>query len=434
MMGTTNVIAGRGAQGWIPTPIKDLVRSMQRGAHPEYAEDAGFFIVNQGCLSTYSIRDEKRRECAALLGRKGRYRSGDILLASTGEGVLGRCALAVSEGYCDSHVSIIKGKNELDTKFLYWWIAGHYRSVNTLFAQGSTKQTELQREAFLSHIIALPPRDARADMCDFLTRECSMLDSRVAALNEKRALLRELKGSIREELCFHGAQRGAEIASETQWHGAVPARWCQDRLGNLFREVSDLGHPDLPVLSVSIHSGISNRELNDAESDRKVARSENREIYKRVKPGDIVYNQMRAWQGGFGVAGVEGLVSPAYVVARQRREVSAAFVEHLLRTPRAIEEMRRRSRGIIDFRLRLYWDSFKDICIPLPDHEEQLAIASEVNDKISLVERQLVLIDEMQEAIVEQRTALIHQVITGALPVSKPRLNPASETSLREAA
>jgi type I restriction enzyme, S subunit len=40
-----------------------------------------------------------------------------------------------------------------------------------------------------------------------------------------------------------------------------------------------------------------------------------RQKYKRALKGDIAYNMMRMWQGAVGIAPVDGLVSPAYVVA-----------------------------------------------------------------------------------------------------------------------
>jgi type I restriction enzyme S subunit len=87
--------------------------------------------------------------------------------------------------------------------------------------------------------------------------------------------------------------------------------------------------------------------------DRKVTRSDDRSKYKRVRPHDLVYNMMRAWQGGFGAVQINGMVSPAYVVARPRMGRHASFIEGLLRTPTAVEEMRRNSKGVSDFRLRL---------------------------------------------------------------------------------
>ena len=66
------------------------------------------------------------------------------------------------------------------------------------------------------------------------------------------------------------------------------------------------GLEDLPILTVSINTGVSDREIADEEKDRVFVRSEDRTKYKRVYPGDLVYNMMRAWQGAFGAVRVEG--------------------------------------------------------------------------------------------------------------------------------
>ena len=164
--------------------------------------------------------------------------------------------------------------------------------------------------------------------------------------------------------------------SGVEWLGEVPGHWQVQRLANLFRQVAEDGRDDLPVLTVSIHSGVSDKEFDDNELDRKVTRIEDRTSYKRVAPGDLVYNMMRAWQGGFGTVTVAGLVSPAYVVARPIKRISTFLVEQQLRTPAAVEEMRRHSRGVTDFRLRLYWEEFKTLSVVVPPPIEEAAIAA----------------------------------------------------------
>ena len=123
-------------------------------------------------------------------------------------------------------------------------------------------------------------------------------------------------------------------------------------------------------VSVSIHHGVSDRELTEDESDRKITRIEDKTQYQRVLPNDLVYNMMRAWQGGFGTVTVEGMVSPAYVVARPKLNFMTQYVEHLFRTPQAIEQMRRYSQGVTDFRLRLYWDNFKNVRVATVDWDQ----------------------------------------------------------------
>jgi len=267
--------------------------------------------------------------------------------------------------------------------------------------------------------IPIPRCDEQRRIATWLDIQTGRIDKRLDLLGKKRELLRQLKKSVIEESTFRGRNSDADLQDcEIEWLGMVPTHWNVVRLGSLFCEAADAGVEGLPMLSVSIHSGISDKELDDEEMDRKVSRSEDRTTYKRVRPGDLVYNQMRAWQGAFGAAKLEGLVSPAYVVARPVRAVVPTFIEYLLRAPAAMEEIRRRSRGITDFRLRLYWDEFKNIRIALPPKEEQKAIAEFLDRKLSQIDRQITLIDHLEELLKQQRKAIIHEAVTGKTDLS----------------
>jgi type I restriction enzyme S subunit len=217
--------------------------------------------------------------------------------------------------------------------------------------------------------------------------------------------------------------------SGVEWLGFVPTRWEVVRLGVVFRETAESGNYDLPVLSVSIHHGVSDKEFDEDELERKVTRSEDRSKYIRVEPGDLVYNMMRAWQGAFGTVKVAGMVSPAYVIARPRFEIRTEYVEYLLRTPQAIEELRRHSHGVTDFRLRLYWDEFKTIKIALPSPEEQQAILEFISDKAEKINA---LVAESESAIAllqERRSALVSATVTGKIDVRRieePKTTPQS--------
>jgi len=172
----------------------------------------------------------------------------------------------------------------------------------------------------------------------------------------------------------------------------IPAHWSLLRAGHLFHEVAEPNTDDLPVLSVSIHTGISDRQLDDEERDRKVNLIEDRSSYKCVRPGYLAYNMMRAWQGAVGVSTVDGAVSPAYVVAKPTHDLHSPYYQFLLRTPLFIEQMRQGSKGITDFRLRLYWEQFRLIMLPVPPLDEQRRIAAEA-------ERELAHADEVRKPV-----------------------------------
>ena len=77
------------------------------------------------------------------------------------------------------------------------------------------------------------------------------------------------------------------VNSGVDWLGEIPDEWAVFRIANLYDERNESGTDDLPILTVSINTGISDHEIPDEEKDRVVVRSEDRTLYKRVCPGDL---------------------------------------------------------------------------------------------------------------------------------------------------
>lgn len=134
------------------------------------------------------------------------------------------------------------------------------------------------------------------------------------------------------------------------------------RLGDLFTSRREKGRPGLPTLSVTLNDGLVNREDLDRKQETSLAPEE----HLLVKPGDIAYNMMRMWQGAFGLATEEGLVSPAYVVLKPNSRIDPVYASYLLESARFRYLLWAYSHGITDDRLRLYYDDFARIPVSLP--------------------------------------------------------------------
>jgi type I restriction enzyme S subunit len=48
------------------------------------------------------------------------------------------------------------------------------------------------------------------------------------------------------------------------WLGKIPAHWEVQRNGRLFAQRVEMGFPDLPILEVSLRTGVHVRDLNQA--------------------------------------------------------------------------------------------------------------------------------------------------------------------------
>ena len=247
-------------------------------------------------------------------------------------------------------------------------------------------------------------------------RETTRIDALIAKKTRFIELLKEKRHALIDHAVTKGLNSEAPIRnSGVEWLGEIPAHWEVRRMATIFREAIRPGDPALPILSISIHDGITDDEVAPEDRDRRVSQIEDRTKYKRVAPNDLAYNMMRAWQGAFGAVTVDGLVSPAYVVAEPTAAFRTAYIENLLRTPMAIEEMRRYSRGIADFRMRLYWDYFRDLKVCLPPLEEQDKILSMINRETSRID---LLTEKTQRSIdllKERRAAFITAAVTGQI-------------------
>jgi len=161
-------------------------------------------------------------------------------------------------------------------------------------------------------------------------------------------------------------------SSGLPWLKRIPAHWETQRNGRLFAQRNEVGFSELPILEVSLKTGV---RVRDFENSTRKQIIEDRDKYKRAAKGDLAYNMMRMWQGAIGVVPVDGLVSPAYVVASPLAGTDATYFNYLYRTGAYMAEVDKFSRGIVKDRNRLYWDDFKQMPSPVPPREEQLAIS-----------------------------------------------------------
>jgi len=206
-------------------------------------------------------------------------------------------------------------------------------------------------------------------------------------------------------------------ASGIEWLGDIPMSWEVRRNGRLFSQRNETGFSHLPILEVSLKTGVRIRDFNKA--DRKQVMTD-LEKYKRAISGDIAYNTMRMWQGAVGIVPADGLISPAYVIAQPFPETNAKYFNYLFKTPAYMQEIDNHSRGIVKDRNRLYWEYFKAIPSCFPPPYEQDAIVRYLDHVDIRVRR---LMKSKQKLIVlldEQKQAIIHGAMTRGLDPDVP--------------
>ena len=201
------------------------------------------------------------------------------------------------------------------------------------------------------------------------------------------------------------------------WLGQVPGHWRTVRNGSLFGQRSQTGFAELPILEVSLKTGVQVRAFGGAK--RKQVMSDLAK-YKRAAKGDLAYNTMRMWQGALGVCPVDGLVSPAYVVARPHVGVETRYFAALFRTGDYMAEIDAASRGIVKDRNRLYWDQFKQMQSPCPPPNEQAAIVRFLDWANDRLERAIRAKRKVIALLTEQKQATVLRAVTRGIDPTVP--------------
>lgn len=201
------------------------------------------------------------------------------------------------------------------------------------------------------------------------------------------------------------------------WLGQIPEHWDVRRNGRLFAQRNETGFGELPILEVSLRTGVRVRDMDNLRRKQVMSDAEK---YKRAAKGDIAYNMMRMWQGALGTAPVDGLVSPAYVVARPFEETNPYYYSYLFRTEGYKAEVDGYSRGIVKDRNRLYWQDFKRMPSCFPPPEEQAAIVRFLDANAVLVRKLIRNRRQLIKTIGEQKKAFISRAITRGLNPQAP--------------
>ena len=196
------------------------------------------------------------------------------------------------------------------------------------------------------------------------------------------------------------------------WAPKVPQGWNVLRNGRLFAHRVQTGFPDLPILEVSLRTGVRVRDMENLK--RKQVMSQ-KEKYKRAAKGDIAYNMMRMWQGALGPAPVDGLVSPAYVVVKPFEEANSAYYSYLFRTDAYMREVNKFSRGIVADRNRLYWDEFKQMPSLVPPRPEQDQIVAYLRAQDAHIARFIQAKRDLIKLLTEQKLRIIDHAVTRGL-------------------
>jgi type I restriction enzyme, S subunit len=391
---------------WIESPFitSEGIRLIQTGniGVGSYLEK-GFRYISEGTFKAFRCTE---------------FQPNDVLICRLGEPV-GRACLAPKLGFrmiTSVDVCILKPRHDVLPSFVVYAMSSpQYLSWVNSLVRGSTRD-RVSRSMLGSFVIPLPPLPEQSAVVRYLDYIDRRIRKYIRVKQKLIKLLEEQKQAIVHRVVTHGLDPNVRLKpSGVEWLGDIPDHWEVQRTKTMFRlrtEKSGIAH-DHELLSIYTHIGVRPRR----ELEEKGNKASTTDDYWIVKKGDIICNKLLTWMGAIGVSNYDGVTSPAYDILMPIRELVPEFYHNVFRTKLYHQQFKQHSRGIMDMRLRLYFDQFGQIPILVPPVAEQAAIVAYYNDVTANFEKTIETARREISLLREYRTRLIADVVTGKLDV-----------------
>ena len=326
--------------------------------------------------------------------------------------------LIVSTGF-----AVVRPSNVLDHRFCKYALR-----ANRFLWEVESRSTGVSYPAInasdLGDIkLSLPELGAQHFIANYLDRETARIDGLIVEKERMLALLEEKRAALISRVVTRGLDPGAPLKpSGQEWLGEIPVHWEELRAKSLFREVdrrTETGEEALLSLRMGKglvpHNDVSEKQLEASDVTG----------FKKIEPGQMVINRMRAASGLIAVATEPGLVSPDYAVFDVvDQDLCIEYFLELFKTPLLQAVFRSSSKGLGTGEqgfLRLYTDAFLSLHFPYPPIDEQRTIASFIEQERSEMLQMESLLRRSIDLAKERRAALITAAVTGQIPLEAMR-------------
>ncbi len=352
---------------------------------------------------------------------KSLLRYGDFVFADTSEDIDGSGNFTYLNShritFAGYHTVIVRPKDKINVRFLaYVFDSRSFRNQIRKAVKG-VKVYSITKAILKNTNVWLPNSDKQLEIASFLDQKTTEIDQAIAIKEQQIVLLNERKQIVIQKAVTQGLDPNVAMKdSGVEWIGEIPEHWEVIKVKNLFKLIIEPApkNNDLELLSVYTDIGVKPRK----ELEERGNKASTTDGYWKVRKGDIIVNKLLAWMGAIGLSNYDGVTSPAYDILRAVKPLNPYIYHLLFRSPTCSAELKKHSRGIMDMRLRLYFDKFGDVLVPYAPIDEQNVIIKYIEVEEQKINAGIELINQQIEKLKEYKTTLINDAVTGKIKVA----------------
>lgn len=360
-----------------------------------------------------TLRSKRREDGFTISMKEIGYQGIDVgdLIVHGMDGFAGAIGISDSRGKASPVLNVLETNNN-KRYIMYYLRSMAYNGIFLALSTGvrvRTCDTNWGKLRELPYII--PPKNDQDNIVSYLDSKCSEIDSLTDDIQSQIITLEEYKKSIISEVVAKGLDSNVDMKdSGIEWVGTIPKHWIVEKIKYHLQRKEPRNPGDVQVLSVYREYGVIPKDSRD---DNHNVTSEDTSKYKYVKPGNLVINKMKAWQGSLAISEYEGIVSPAYFIYHFIDDVFNKKYFHYLIRSCYKDEFRRISTGIREGQWDLPSRDFENELVLIPPKNEQNDIVNYLDSKCSEIDAIIQTKKEQFDVLAEYKKSLIYEYVTG---------------------
>jgi type I restriction enzyme S subunit len=386
---------------WETCRVKDLARLQSgNGITSEQIDEDGEYPVfgGNGLRGYFSAYNNEGNH--VLIGRQG--------------ALCGNINYATEKFWASEHAVVCYLKNKIH----YKWFGEMLRVMNLNQYSVAAAQPGLAVERIKRLLLPLPNQNEQKAIACYLDRETGRIDGKLALLEEKALLYKELKQSLINETVTRGLDPSVALRdSGVDWIGEIPEHWEMKRVVDVAEQWKkiNVGLRNKNLLSLS-YGRIKRRDFNTAHGLLPASF----ETYQVINAGNIVLrltDLQNDWKSlRVGLVRESGIITSAYLNLRVFKHCVPTYFYYLLHSFDIAKVFYWQGGGL---RQSMKFDDIKILPTIIPPPEEQQAIAKYLDEKTAKIDMITEAIAEQVSLLKELRKTLINDVVTGKIRVTE---------------
>lgn len=341
-------------------------------------------------------------------GNSNVCKKGDVLFGKL-RPYLAKGYIPTQDSICSPEFIVLRPNDLINNSFLLYYLLSssfisYIRNQVAGVKMPRTNALQIGRVSF-----ALPPIEEQALIVAYLDKECDKITREIDLLERKVGSYRRMKRSLINYAVMRGLDSKIKTKkSEGSLSSIIPFHWTEQRIKDIFTEVSIKGYPNEPMLCATQTRGVIPQSMY---GNRVVTALTGLENMKLVEEGNFVIS-LRSFQGGIEYAYYRGIISAAYTILKLEEGQEKGFYKYFFKSASLIKLMKKCVTGIREGQ-SINYSILKYEMIPVPPLEEQREIVNYLDDKCSKIDSIIEKIELKIERLKELKRSLINEVVTG---------------------